>query len=396
MSIIKRIFGDANQKYLKKIQLSVEKINGLEKKFEILSSEELKNKTAEFKKRLKEEEALDDLLPESFAIVREAAKRTLGQRHYDVQLIGGVVLHQGKIAQMLTGEGKTLAATLPLYLNALEGKGCHLITVNDYLSRRDTVWMGQIYHQLGLSVGCLNHEQAFLYDPNYKKPDEEKEKIRDELGGFRVIEDFLRPCSRKDAYSADITYGTNHEFGFDYLRDNMVYSLSDRVQRDFNFAIIDEIDFILIDEARTPLIISAPDTESSKWYQEFASIIPKLEPDTDYRIDEKMRVATLTEKGVLKIEKILGMENIYVEKGIRYLHHLEQALRAQAINPADGKPLFAKDRDYIVKGGRIIIVDEFTGRLMPGRRWSQGLHQAIEAKEKVPIQPESITLATVS
>jgi len=396
MSILDKIFGDSDKKYLKKIQPIVEKINSLEKDFERFSNEKLKGKTAEFKERLKKGETLDDILPESFALVREAAKRTLGQRHFDCQLMGGIVLHQGKIAEMKTGEGKTLTATLPLYLNALEGRGCHLVTVNDYLARRDTVWMGQIYHALGLSVGCLNHEQSFLYDPDYKKPAEEKDKLRDELGSFYVVEDFLRPCTRKEAYLADITYGTNNEFGFDYLRDNMVYSLDQMVQREFHYAIIDEVDFLLIDEARTPLIISAPDTESSKWYQEFARIIPKLEPEKDYQIDEKMRVVILTEEGIAKVEKILGMENIYTERGIRYLHHLEQSLRAQAINPADGKPLFARDRDYIVKEGKVIIVDEFTGRLMPGRRWSGGLHQAIEAKEGVFVQPESITLATVS
>ena len=414
MSILDKIFGDQNDKYLKKIQPIVEKINLLEKDFEKFSNEKLKEKTVEFKERLKKGETLDDILSDAFALVREAAKRTLGQRHFDCQLMGGICLHQGKIAEMKTGEGKTLTATLPLYLNALEGKGCHLVTVNDYLARRDTVWMGQIYHALGLSVGCLNHEQSFLYDPDYKKPAEEKDKLRDELGSFYVVEDFLRPCSRKEAYLADITYGTNNEFGFDYLRDNMAYSLDQMVQTRgttrntafggtrknaediHNYAIIDEVDFILIDEARTPLIISAPDTESSKWYQEFARIIPRLEPEKDYQIDEKMRVITLTEEGISKTEKILGMENIYTEKGIRYLHHLEQSLRAQAINPADGKPLFARDRDYIVKDGKVIIVDEFTGRLMPGRRWSGGLHQAIEAKEGVFVQPESITLATVS
>jgi len=396
MSILDKIFGDQNEKYLKKIQPIVEKINSLEKDFEKFSNEKLKEKTFEFKEKLRKGETLDDLLPEAFALVREAAKRTLGQRHFDCQLMGGIVLHQGKIAEMKTGEGKTLTATLPLYLNALEEKGCHLVTVNDYLARRDTVWMGQIYHLLGLSVGCLNHEQSFLYDLDYKKPAEEKDKLRDELGSFYVVEDFLRPCTRKEAYLADITYGTNNEFGFDYLRDNMVYGLDQMVQREFHYAIIDEVDFLLIDEARTPLIISAPDTESSKWYQEFARIIPRLEPEKDYQIDEKMRVVILTEEGIAKVEKILGMENIYTERGIRYLHHLEQSLRAQAINPADGKPLFARDRDYIVKDGKVIIVDEFTGRLMPGRRWSGGLHQAIEAKEGVSIQPESITLATVS
>jgi len=388
MSIITKIFGDANEKFLKKLQPVVEKINSLESEFEKFSDEKLKEKTAEFKERLKKGEILDDILPEAFALVREAAKRTLKQRHFDVQLMGGIVLHQGKIAEMKTGEGKTLAATLPLYLNALEGKGCHLVTVNDYLARRDTVWMGQIYHLLGLTVGCLNHEQSFLYDPEYKKPAEEKEKMRDELGSFYVVEDFLRPCSRKEAYLADITYGTNNEFGFDYLRYNMVYDLKDQVQRGFNFAIVDEVDSILIDEARTPLIISAPDVESSKWYTEFAKIIPKLDSKTDYQIDEKRKVVTLTEEGINKIEKILGMKNIYEEKGIRYLHHLEQSLRAET--------LFKKDIDYIVKDGQVIIIDEFTGRLMPGRRWSGGLHQAIEAKEKVKVQPESLTLASVT
>ncbi len=399
MSIVTKIFGDANEKYLRKLQFLVEKINKLEPEFENFSDEKLKEKTTEFKERLAKGETLDDLLPEAFALVREAAKRTLKQRHFDVQLIGGIVLHQGKIAEMKTGEGKTLAATLPLYLNALEGKGCHLVTVNDYLARRDTVWMGQIYHSLGLSVGCLNHEQSFLYDPEYKKPPEEnspptspikdeRDKIRDLMGGFKVVEDFLRPCTRKEAYLADITYGTNNEFGFDYLRDNMAYELGQQVQRGFHYAIVDEVDSILIDEARTPLIISAPDVESSKWYEEFARIIPKLDQKIDYEIDEKMRTVTLTEAGINKIEKILGMGNIYEERGIKYLHHLEQALRAEA--------LFKKDRDYVVKDGQIIIIDEFTGRLMPGRRWSGGLHQAIEAKEGVRVQPESLTLASIT
>ena len=388
MSILNKFFGNPNSKYLKKLEPLVKKINFLEKEFQGFSNEKLKEKTVEFKQRLKKGETLNDILPEVFAIVREVSKRTLNQRHYDVQLVGGIVLHQGKIAEMKTGEGKTLAATLPLYLNALKGKGAHLVTVNDYLARRDAVWMGQIFHALGLSIGCLNHQQSFIYDPEYKKPEEEEEKLRDELGGFFVVEDFLRPCERKQAYQADITYGTNNEFGFDYLRDNMVYALDQRVQRDFNFAIIDEIDSILIDEARTPLIISAPDVESSKWYKDFARIIPRLDSKTDYEIDEKRKVATLTEKGIDKIEKILEMKNIYEERGIRYLRHLEQALRAQA--------LFKKDRDYVVKEGQIIIVDEFTGRLMPGRRWSRGLHQAIEAKEGLEVRPESLTLASIT
>ena len=389
MSIITKIFGDANEKYLKKIQPLVEKINSLELEFESFSDERLKEKTGELKEKLKKgEETLDDILPEAFASVREAAKRTLKQRHFDVQLIGGIVLHQGKIAEMKTGEGKTLAATLPFYLNALEGKGCHLVTVNDYLARRDTVWMGQIYHALGLSVGCVNHEQSFLYDPDFKKPPDQIEKMRDELGGFYVVEDFLRPCSRKEAYLADITYGTNNEFGFDYLKDNMIYDLKDVSQREPNFAIIDEVDSILIDEARTPLIISAPDTESSKMYEEFARIIPKLKADTDYNVDEKLKAVTLTEPGIDKIEKILGVKDIYQEKGIRYLHYLEQGLKAEV--------LFKRDRDYVIKDGQVIIVDEFTGRLLPGRKFSGGLHQALEAKEGVWVQPESLTLASIT
>jgi preprotein translocase subunit SecA len=314
------------------------------------------------------------------------SKRTLSQRHFDCQLIGGIVLHQGKIAEMRTGEGKTLTATLPLALNALSGKGCHLVTVNDYLSRRDTVWMGQIYNALGLSVACINHDQSFLYDPNYKK--EEADKVRDELGNFLVIEDFLRPCTRKEAYAADITYGTNNEFGFDYLKDNMVYDLKSKSQRGFNFAIIDEVDSILIDEARTPLIISAPDEESSKWYGEFSRIIPKLKKDEDFEVDEKFRAVTLTEKGIDKVESILAMGNIYDERGSKYLHHLEQALKAEI--------LFKKEKDYVIKNGEIIIIDQFTGRMMPGRRWSGGLHQAIEAKEGVRVMPESITLASIT
>ena len=397
MSVFDKIFGNPNEKYLKSLQPTIEKINGLEKQFQSFSNEQLKEKTEEFKSRLQKGETLDDLLPESFALVREAAKRTLDQRHYDVQLMGGVVLHEGKIAEMKTGEGKTLAATLPLYLNALEEKGSHLVTVNDYLARRDSVWMGQIYYSLGLTVGCINHQQSFLYDPDYKKAAEEKEKMRDELGGFYVVEDFLRPCARKEAYGADITYGTNNEFSFDYLRDNMVYDLVHRVQREFHYVIIDEVDSILIDEARTPLIISAPDMESSQWYKEFAHlIVPKLSSEQDYKIDEKMRVVTLTESGIDKVEKILGLTNIYEQRGTKYLHHLEQALRAQAVNPKTGQSLFAKDVHYVVREGKVIIVDEFTGRLMPGRRWSRGLHQAIEAKEGLEVQPESVTLASVT
>jgi preprotein translocase subunit SecA len=387
MSIFSKIWGNSSQKYLDGARMLVDEINALEKDLEGLSDDQLRGKTAEFREMLKNGQTLDDILPQAFAAAREAAKRNLKQRHFDVQLIGGIVLHQGRIAEMKTGEGKTLTATLPLYLNALEQKGCHLVTVNDYLSRRDAVWMGQIYNALGLSTACLNHEQSFLYDPEYKKEDAQSDKKRDELGGFYVVEDFLRPCSRKEAYLADITYGTNNEFGFDYLRDNMVFSPSDMVQRGLNFSIIDEVDSILIDESRTPLIISAPDMESSDWYKEFARIIPQITKG-DYEIDEKMKAVTLTEDGISKIEKILNLGNIYEEKGIKYLHYLEQALRAQT--------LFEKDRDYVIRNGEVVIVDQFTGRLMPGRRWSGGLHQAIEAKEGVAVQPESITLATIT
>ncbi|MCK4520301.1 preprotein translocase subunit SecA [Candidatus Parcubacteria bacterium] len=398
MKILSKLFGDANEKYLKKIQPIVDEINSLELQFKDFSNEKLRSKSEEFKEELKKGKTLDDILPRAFALVREAAKRTLNQRHFDVQIIGGIVLHQGKIAEMKTGEGKTLASTLPIYLNALTDKGVHVVTVNDYLTKRDTVWMGQIYDFLGLSVGCIVHDTAYIYDPNFGKSEisnNERDEERDILGGFKVSESYLRPCSRKDAYQADITYGTNNEFGFDCLRDNMVYELKDKAQREFDFAIVDEVDSILIDEARTPLIISAPDIEATKMYSEFASIIPKLNKETDYEIDEKMKAVTLTEPGIEKIEKILGMENIYQEKGIKYLHHLEQSLRAQA--------LFKKDKDYVVKpaspqggDGQVIIVDDFTGRLLPGRRYSGGLHQAIEAKEGVDVQPESKTLASIT
>lgn len=381
MSIISSFFGDANQRYIKSLKPIIDQINSLEKEVSKLSSEELKLKTSELEEKVKNKE---DVLPYAFALVREASKRNLNQRHFDVQLIGGIVLHQGKIAEMKTGEGKTLTATLPVYLNALEKKGCHVVTVNDYLSRRDAVWMGQIYNALGLSVSVLNHEQSFLYDPDYKEGDEE----RDKLGGFKVIENFLRPCSRKEAYAADITYGTNNEFGFDFLRDNMAYSSKETVQRGYHYAIVDEVDSILIDEARTPLIISSPDTESSKWYQDFARIIPRLNKETDYNVDEKLRAVTLTEEGINKVERTLGVGNIYNEKGIKYLHHLEQALKAEI--------LFHLDKDYVVRNGEIVIVDTFTGRLMPGRRWSGGLHQAIEAKEGLKVNPESITMASIT
>lgn len=385
MSVLDKFLGDANERQLKKIKPLVKEINRLEPQFERFSNEQLKKKSGELRNRLKESasrdsapKVLDEILPEAFALVREAAKRTLGQRHFDVQLIGGIVLHQGKIAEMKTGEGKTLAATLAIYLNALTGRGVHIVTVNDYLARRDTNWMGPIYHLLGLSCGCLNHEKSYLFEPRIS-PDENEVTVE--------IEN-LKEVSRKEAYAADITYGTNNEFGFDYLRDNMAPSLEMMVQREPNFVIIDEVDSILIDEARTPLIISIPDTESPKLYQQFSQIVLQLKENIDYNIDEKARAATLTEEGIAKVEKILGVENIYQEGGIRYVHHLEQALRAQV--------LFKKDRDYVVKDGQVIIVDEFTGRLMPGRRYSDGLHQALEAKEKVSVQQESRTVASIT
>jgi len=389
MSLVELVFGDANKKYIQNLQPIIKKINFLEEEYKTLSDEDLKNKTVIFKQRIQSGETLDDVLPEAFASVREASRRNLDKRHYDVQLVGGICLHRGKIVEMRTGEGKTLVATCPLYLNALEGKGCHLVTVNDYLSRRDTVWMGQIYYALGLSTACVNHDQSFIYDPSFvaEKNEDDLDKERDELGGFKVVQDFLRPCSRKEAYSADITYGTNNEFGFDYLKDNMVYRLEDKTQRSFNFAIVDEVDSILIDEARTPLIISAPDAESSNWYSDFARITPQLQ-EGDFEVDEKTRSVVLTEKGIERVETILGIGNIYNEKGIKYVHHLEQALKAEI--------LFKKDKDYIIKNDEIVIVDQFTGRLMPGRRWSGGLHQAIEAKEGVTVQAESLTLASVT
>lgn len=389
MSFLNKIIGDHSSSYLKKVNSRVEKINQLESFFADLTDENLKAKTLEFKDRLKQGESLDALLPEAFAVVRETAKRVLSQRHFDVQLIGGIVLHEGNISEMKTGEGKTLVATLPVYLNALTGKGAHVVTVNDYLARRDAVWMGQIYSFLGLSIGVLNNQSSFIYDSNHQNLDEE----RDKEGSFKVIHDFLKPCSRREAYYADITYGTNNEYGFDYLRDHLAYRAEDVVQRlpadgGRHFAIIDEVDSILIDESRTPLIISAPYAESEKLYDTFAEVAKKMEKDIDYEVDEKFKAITLTDAGIDKAEKILGLENIYTDKGIKYVHHLETAVRA--------KSLFERDKDYVVKDDEIIIVDEFTGRLQPGRRWSEGLHQAIEAKEGVRIKEESRTFASIT
>src|SRR3972149_1842891 len=334
----------------------------------------LRDQTEEFKRRLQAGETLDDILPESFAVVREVSRRRLKMRHFDVQMLGGIVLHEGKIAEMKTGEGKTLVATLPVYLNALEGRGVHVITVNDYLAKRDTQWMGPIYGFLGLSIGVIQHDSSFIYDPTYFSTDKRL--------------DFLKPCSRKEAYLADITYGTNNEFGFDYLRDNMKYDISDYCQRELNYAIVDEVDSILIDEARTPLIISGPSEESTDKYYKIDRIIPKLQKDADYTIDEKARTAILTEEVNIKVEGLLGVGNLYDPANIELVHHVLQALKAHT--------LFKRDVDYIIKDGEVIIVDEFTGRLMPGRRWSDGLHQAVEAKEDVKIESENQTLATIT
>jgi len=377
MSIFDKLFPDPNEKIIKSLKPLVDKINDLEAEYKNLSPEELIAKTENFKTRLKEGASLDDILPDAFAAVREAAVRILDQRHYDVQLIGGIVLHRGEIAEMRTGEGKTLVATLPLYLNALEGQGVHLITVNDYLARVGAGWMAPVYHALGLTTSVIVHDNAYVYDPEYI----DEAQFDPRLKHFRRV-------SRRDAYYCDITYGTNNEFGFDYLRDNMVYSLTQTVQRPLHYAIVDEIDSILIDEARTPLIISAPAEESGEKYARFSQIVQGLDESEDYNIDEKMRAATLTESGIAKVEKILGLGNIYVEGGIKEVHHLEQALKARV--------LFKRDKDYVVKDGEIIIVDEFTGRMMPGRRYSEGLHQAIEAKEGVKVQKESQTMATIT
>lgn len=383
--ILEKIFGNRHDKYVKTLGPIVEKIGSFEASLKKLTDDELKNKTLEFKDRLNKSETLDNLLPEAFAAVREAAVRTLNQRHFDVQLIGGIILHRGNIAEMKTGEGKTLVATLPVYLNALSGKGVHVVTVNDYLSRRDAVWMGQIYNALGLSVGVINHESSYLYDPSHK---EELDEKRDELGSFKVVYEFLRPCSRKESYQADITYGTNNEYGFDYLRDNIEYNLNDLRQRDYNFAVVDEVDSILIDEARTPLIISAPTAESENFYGTFAKIVQNFVKDVDYTVDEKNKAIQLTDSGINKAERSLNVDNIYTDGGIKYVHHLETAVRAKA--------LFELNKSYVINDGEIVIVDEFTGRLQPGRRWSEGLHQAIEAKENVKVQKESRTFASIT
>ena len=374
LSSLAKVLGGSTERAIKKLRPVVETINGLESEFERLSDEQLRAKTDELRERVQDGEEMDDLVPEAFAVVREAAKRTLGQRHFDVQLMGGYVLHQGKIAEMKTGEGKTLVATLAAYLNALTGEGVHVVTVNDYLARRDAQWMGAIYHMAGLSTGALQHETAYIYAP---------EGEGDEQGM-----ELLRKVERKEAYAADITYGTNNEFGFDYLRDNMVIDQSQRVQRELVYAIVDEVDNILIDEARTPLIISAAAEESAKEYQHFARIVPGLQEGADYTIDEKHRSVSLTGEGTSKVERLIKVKNLYDPENFRLVHFVENALKSRA--------LFKRDEEYVVKDGQVIIVDEFTGRLMPGRRYSDGLHQALEAKEGVNIQRETVTYATIT
>ncbi len=375
--LLKRVLGDPQAATIKRLQKRVKEINALEDKYKNLSDAKLKAQTEVLKKRL-EKESLDAILPDAFAVVREAARRTLGQRHFDVQLIGGMVLHEGNVAEMKTGEGKTLVATLPVYLNALTGKGAHVITVNDYLAQRDAGWMAQVYSFLGLSVGVIIPDESYLFDATYTNTNHEDERFR-----------HLKPATRQDAYNADITYGTNNEFGFDYLRDNMVREVEGLRQRDLHYAIVDEVDSILIDEARTPLIISAPATTSGSSYAQFSRVVRQLKPETHYTVDEKRRETALTDEGVDQVEKILGITNLYNTDNIRTIYHLEQALRAQA--------LFKRDKDYVVTtDGEVVIVDEFTGRLLKGRRYNEGLHQAIEAKEGVEVQEESMTLATIS
>jgi len=373
-NILTKIVGTKNDREIKKLSSVVEKINDLESSVAGLSDAQLRGKTDEFRKRIEAGETLDELLPEAFAVTREASRRLLHMRHFDVQLIGGIALHQGKIAEMKTGEGKTLVATLAVYLNALDGRGVHVVTVNDYLAKRDARWMGPLYHFLGLSLGIIQHDSSFIYDPSYHA---EESRLQ-----------HLRPVERKDAYNADILYGTNNEFGFDYLRDNMKYHINDYVQRELNYAIVDEVDSILIDEARTPLIISGPSEESTDKYYKINKIIPRLKQDVDFTVDEKAKSVILTEEGNSKVEKLLGVGNLYDPANVELVHHVNQGLRAHA--------LFKRDVDYIVKDNEVIIVDEFTGRLMPGRRWSDGLHQAIEAKEGVKIESENQTLATIT
>ena len=373
-----KIFGDPQKRILKRLQKKVDQINKLGPKYKALSDEELAKQTEVLKQRLhKKGTTLDTILPDAFAVVREMADRVIGERHYDVQLIGSMVLHEGNVAELKTGEGKTLMSTLAAYLNALEGKGVHVVTVNDYLAQRDAGWMGQIYSALGISTGVIINEASFLYDGAYTNENHTDPRMQK-----------LRPCTRREAYEADITYGTNNEFGFDYLRDNMVNEIGLVRQRELNFAIVDEVDSILIDEARTPLIISAPAAENPDSYYQFAKIAAKLVPE-DYRLDEKHTSVALTDSGIDKVQKLLGIKNLYTPEYVRSVYHINQALRAQT--------LFHRDKNYVVTNdGEVIIVDEHTGRLKIGNRYNEGLHQAIEAKEGVPVQQESMTLATIS
>ncbi len=386
---------------LGKLEELVAAINILESEIQAFSDSALSAESTLLKERVANGELLDSVLPRAFALAREAARRTLGQRPYDVQLLGGIALHQGSVAEMMTGEGKTLSGVAPAYLNALAGRGVHVVTVNEYLARRDAVWMGQVYRMLGITVACIVPGGAFMYDSLYKAPEEGNgkngqnpaesallDKERDTTGNFLVQQEFLRPVSRHEAYLADITYGTNHEFGFDYLRDNLIYQVEGRAQRGHFFAIIDEVDSILIDEARTPLIIAAPDQESSEFYKTFARVANGLVKDEDYEVEEKRKGVTITEAGISKVEKTVGVQNLYAPENIRLVHYLEESLKAKA--------LFFRDRDYVVKNGEVIIVDEFTGRMLMGRRYQAGLHQAIEAKEGVTIQQESRTYAKIS
>ncbi|HLF78870.1 MAG TPA: preprotein translocase subunit SecA, partial [Dehalococcoidia bacterium] len=375
MPLFGKLFTGANDRELKKLWPIVEEINDLEEETQALSDDALRAKTDEFRSRVQDgDETLEDILPEAFAVIREGIRRRLGQRAFDVQLMGAMVLHQGKIAELKTGEGKTLVASLAIYLNALEGRGVHLVTVNDYLAKRDAQWYGRVLVWLGVSVGILQHDSSFSIsvDP-----------VSDEAGS-----EYMTPCQRKDAYAADVTYGTNHEFGFDYLRDNMATDRNYQVQRDRRFAVVDEVDNILIDEARTPLIISGQAQEDISIYPRFAALVPRLNREEDYAVDEKLKAISLTESGVEKIEKALRIDNIYSPENFRLTRYMEAALKAHI--------LYQKDHEYVVRDGEIVIVDDFTGRLMFGRRWSDGLHQAVEAKEGVKIQQESITYATIT
>ena len=382
------MFGDASSKFIKSNNKIVARINTWEAEISKLGDEDFPKKTQEFKDRLVKGESLDDILPEAFALVREAAKRNLGERPYDVQLIGGLALHQGKISEMKTGEGKTLVAVLPLYLNALAGKGTHLITVNDYLARVGAGLMGKVFNFLGLSVGVINSENvSYLYNAEHFNKQDEVESVKE----FKIIYDFLKPCSRREAYHADITYGTNHEYGFDYLRDNLATRMEDLVQREHFFAIVDEVDSILIDEARTPLIISSASSDSEDFYIKFRNIAKQFKRDVDYTVDEKLKATSLTDVGINKAEQLLGINNLYTEKGIKEVHHLETAVKV--LHDAN---LFVKDKEYVVKEGEVVIVDPSTGRLQPGRRWSEGIHQAIEAKEGVKIEKETRSSGSIT